>query len=144
MRKIALGLMIVVALAAVSVPAFAGKRGSSSVTGTIELVSTARLAEDQASPAYGEAVGFRTSVSGSLASKSMVYVNVVCLQGSAVVYQASGPQGSPFTMADQDGQGLEWDGGAADCVGALVYRVEQGKNVTISYLAHEDFAVAAG
>jgi hypothetical protein len=136
-------MLAVASIAFVAAPAHAGKPGSAPLTGTIELVGPARVAAtDTAWPAYGDAVDFRTTVSGTVGPKTTIYVNVVCLQGSTVVFQSSGPQGTTFTLADQAGQGLEWNGAAADCIGSLVVREEKGRNVTISYIAQQGFAVA--
>ena len=142
-RRMIFAMLAVASIAFVAAPAHAGKPGSAPLTGTIELVGPARVAAtDTAWPAYGDAVDFRTTVNGTVGPKTTIYVNVVCLQGSTVVFQSSGPQGTTFTLTDQAGQGLEWDGAAADCIGSLVVREEKGRNVTISYIAQQGFAVA--
>jgi hypothetical protein len=138
-----LAMMGLMALGLIAQPALAGKTSGTAITGTIDLVNATRVAStDTAWPRYGDVVGFQTSVTGRLAAKSTVYVNVVCLQGTTVVYQASAPQGESFSLADQAGQGLEWDGTAADCIGSLVYRVDTGKTATITYLAQDAFSVS--
>lgn len=140
-RRTIFPMLGLLAIALVAQPALAGKPSAAPLTGTIDLAAPARVAADVTWPRYGDVVGFATSVSGSVAAKSMVYVNVVCLQGGTVVYQASAPQGATFDLVDQAGQGLEWDA-AADCIGSLVYRVDKGQTTTIAYLDQESFGVA--
>ena len=54
------------------------------------------------------------------------------------------PVGSSYPLRqDQAGQGLEWNGQSADCSGTLVYRVINGKNVSITYLDTTLFHVEA-
>lgn len=122
-----------------------GGGGGNEVTGTIDLMS-AEAADAGAAPAgphYGGTVEFDTVVTGDLANKSSVYITVVCTQDDTVVYQYSGPEGTVFPLADQAGQGLEWDGGAADCSAMLVYRVDKGRTTTINWLDVEEFAALA-
>jgi hypothetical protein len=113
--------------------------GKSAVTGTIDL--SASVTASFAGPAYGGDVSFLTSVSGKLSRHSRVYVTVVCLQEGNVVYQWSADPGFTFPLEDQAGQGLEWDGGDADCSATLVYREQKGKNTTIQFLDDTLFAV---
>jgi hypothetical protein len=121
-----------------AVPAQAAPSGP---TGSIELAQVTSLV-DRSWPRYGDSVFFETRVSGRLAAKSRVYVSVVCVQGVTVLYQWSADPSFTFPLVDQAGQGLEWDGGAASCTAALVYRVESGKQPSISYLDQTAFAVA--
>ncbi|MDH3707020.1 MAG: hypothetical protein OES57_13200 [Acidimicrobiia bacterium] len=119
-----------------------GGGGGSEVTGTIDLMPTAG-AEAGAAPAgphYGGTVEFDTTVNGDLAKKSSVYITVVCMQDDTVVYQYSGPEGTVFPLADQAGQGLDWDGGAAECSATLIYKVDKGRTTTINWLDIEEFA----
>lgn len=99
-------------------------------TGTISL--------DQPTPHYGDTVTFTTTT--DVPHKGFTYTNVVCSQGTTVVFQSSV---APFTLTDQAGQGLEWDGQAAECIGSLVYRVDKGPNTTITYLDQMSFHVDA-
>jgi len=139
-RRISLAALI---LALTAGPALAGKPGSGGgVTGSIELASPARTAEAGAWPRYGDSVAFSTSVEGRLAPHSRVYVLVVCLQGDKVVYQWSGDRDFAFPLSDQEGQGLEWDGGAASCSATLVYFVDRHED-EITYLDSTTFDAAA-
>jgi hypothetical protein len=141
LKRLSLALLAAASVAVVSTPAFAG---SSGVTGTISLGGANKTAATTSAwPAYGDTVGFATTVQGKASPKGNVYVTTVCLQGSTVVYQASGAAGSDFALSDQGGQGLDWNGGAANCIAVLVYRVDGGKGTsTITYLAQTTFDVA--
>jgi hypothetical protein len=137
------GLVLVLAAA----PALGAKGGNkgSEVTGSIALHSdTARLADAEAGPLYGTEVSFDTEVSGTMAPKSDVYVTVVCLQNDTVVYQYSGGVDAAYPLADQAGQGLEWDGGDADCSATLIYSVRKGKSFDLTWLDVEEFLVVGG
>ncbi len=131
------GLVLVLAAA----PAFAAKGGNDKVgvTGSITLQSAARLAAGTSGPSYGDTISFDTNVDGKLSPKATVYITVVCTQGDTVVYQYSGAPNSAFPLADQAGQGLEWDGGEADCSATLIYRVPKGKSYDITWLDVERF-----
>ena len=136
------GLVLVLAAA----PAFGAKGGNKgdAVTGSIALHSdTARLAA-AAGPSYGSEVSFDTEVSGTMAPKSDVYVTIVCLQNDTVVYQYSGGIDAAYPLADQAGQGLEWDGGDADCSATLIYSVRKGKSFDLTWLDTEEFHVFGG
>ena len=110
----------------------------STVSGTIALRS------DLSSPSgvsYGDTVRFDTSVSGRMAPKGYLVISLVCVQDRNIVYQVSAwDLSAGFTLVDQDGQNLEWDGGPARCRGSLVYRID-GRNPTIEYLAEVLFQV---
>ncbi|NNE73317.1 MAG: hypothetical protein HKN26_06620 [Acidimicrobiales bacterium] len=145
-------VILALLLAFAAAPAAAAKGGNGKggggaggdVTGTIELMAVESDDGGAAvAPSYGSTVMFATDINGELSSKSSVYVTVVCMQGAEVVYQYSGSTTSAFLLFDQAGQGLEWNGGAADCSAALVHRVEKGKNTTITYLNTVEFAVAS-
>lgn len=112
------------------------------VTGTIELA--AATAERSAGPTYGSRVGFNVEISGSMAPKSQLYVTVVCLQNDVVVYQASADPDAEFALADQPGQGLEWDGGDAACSATLIYKVTKGKGYDLTFLDETGFKVTGG
>ena len=94
-----------------------------------------------ANPAYGDTVTFATSVNDA-DRNAQVYVTVVCLQGPRVVYQWSAEEGFAFPLADQDGDGLDWDGGPASGMAVLVHRVKHGKNVQLTNLARTTFEVS--
>ena len=109
-------------------------------TGTIELGSSeARLATSSLS--YGDDVGFTVTLDGKISKQARVYIAVVCLQCAEVVYQWSGDPGFTFPLIDQAGQGLDWDGGSADCTATLVHRVQKGKSAEITYLDYVNFWV---
>ena len=137
MKKLLVTAAIMGLVAVIAGPALAGGKGSS-VTGSIELASTARLAAG-AGPRYGDAVRFDTTVDGRLASNSKVYVTVVCSQGGNVVYQWSADPGFTFPLQDQ--AGLEWDGGAASCSATLIYRIYKKEDV-ITWLDQAVFEVS--
>lgn len=133
-------LVAAVALATVmATPALAAPGGP---TGTIELAQPAEFSAFDATtwPQYGDTVGFAVTVDGKVAKQARLYVTVVCSQGSTVVYQRSGAPDAGFPL--EDGQGLEWDGGASDCSATLIYRVDKGKNTVITHLDSTTFDVA--
>ena len=105
---------------------------------------TARLVTAEAGPRYGTEVAFDTAVSGTMAPKSGLYVTVVCLQRGTVVYQYSGDPDVSYPLADQAGQGLEWDGGDADCSATLIYSERKGKSFDLTWLDIEEFHVFGG
>jgi hypothetical protein len=76
-----------------------------------------------------------------VSSKSRTYVTVVCLQQSSVVYQWSANPDFAFPLQDQAGQGLEWDGGSANCSGTLINREDKGRKITIRLLDDAPFSV---
>jgi hypothetical protein len=123
-RRIAL-----VALAGVALSASPASAGGSTVTGTIEVAPS--IAPQMR---YGDTLYFSTTVEGRLASKSKVYVTVVCSQDGRLVYQWSGPRDYGFPLVDQAGAGLDWPGGAAWCEATLVYKVPTGRTYTYSWL----------
>jgi hypothetical protein len=134
------GLVLVLAAA----PALGAKGGNkgNEVTGSIALHSdAARLSDAAAGPSYGSEVSFDTEVSGTMAPKSDVYVTVVCVQNDTVVFQYSGGVDAAYPLADQAGQGLEWDGGDADCSATLIYSVRKGKSFDLTWLDVEEFHV---
>jgi hypothetical protein len=137
--------IVIASLLVATAPALAGS--SSTVTGSIALGSaTAATVQSggTSAVAYGGSAWFATSVSGKMASRSYVYVNVVCLQNGKVVYQASNLDvNAAFTLADQPGDALVWNGGAANCIGSLVYRIDYQKSSSISYLDKVNFDVVA-
>jgi len=137
------GLVLVLA----ATPAFGAKGGNKgdAVTGSIALhTDTARLAAAEAGPRYGTEVMFDTAVSGTMAPKSGVYVTVVCMQEKTVVYQYSGEPDEAYPLADQAGQGLEWDGGDAECSATLIYSVRKGKSFDLTWLDVEEFQAIGG
>jgi hypothetical protein len=145
MRKLLVATATVATFALLVTPAFAAKGGGGSVRGTIELdTPTGFAATSEESRSYGDSAHFLTTVEGKMGAKAYVYVTVVCLQGKTVVYQWSADPGFTFPLVDQDGQGLEWDGGDADCTGTLVYRDESGRTPTITFLDRTGFQVTAG
>lgn len=82
---------------------------------------------------YGGFVSFDTSI-GDI-GRGDLYITVVCTQGSNVVYQYSSYDlGFSFPLVDLGGQGLEWTGGSADCLGSLRYIEVRGKNHIIEEL----------
>jgi hypothetical protein len=118
------------------------------LSGTIDLATSERsafaaAAATSTTPSYGETVWFATTVNGDTKANSLLYVLVVCAQDGTVVYQWSGAPDFGFPLVDQTGQGLDWDGANADCTAALIYRVQKGKNVSISTLDRAYFAVSA-
>jgi hypothetical protein len=140
MRKLLLTAALVGLVAVVPGPAVAGGKGST-VTGSIELASGSRVASDgSTSPRYGQSVAFATTVEGRLASKSKVYVTVVCVQDGRVVYQWSADPGFTFPLQDQ--AGLEWNGGGASCSATLIYRIDRREDI-ITWLDQTSFDVAA-
>jgi len=114
-------------------------------TGTIDLKTsgTQQLSAPLGSTSYryGGNVEFQTSVNGRT-SGGTLYVSVVCLQGSNVVYQWSGDPAASYPLTDQAGDGLNWDGGAASCSGSLIYRVQKGKGFVFTTLDSVPFDVA--
>lgn len=142
MRRLVLMAAVAVMVMA-SIPALAAK--PSGVTGSIELMAapTALAASDAggADLAYGGYAEFDARVDGKMTNNSSVYVTVVCSQGSEVVYQWSAAADFAFPLHDQAGQGLEWDGGAADCSGSLIYKVDKGRKYTLTTLDTTTFSV---
>jgi hypothetical protein len=131
-RRIALITLASVALSAA--PALAG---GSTVTGTIDVAPS--IASQLR---YGDTVYFSTTVTGRLASKSKVYVTVVCTQDGRLVYQWSAARDLGFPLVDQAGAGLDWRGGAASCEATLVYKVPDGRSYAYYWLDQTTFAVA--
>jgi len=126
-----------VAATALSATALAGP---SPVTGSIDLASD--LSRSSV-PEYGDDVAFSTVVTGRMESKAYTYITTVCQQDGRVVYQWSSRDLSfAFPLVDQDGQGLEWVGGAAKCEAALVYRVDRKNAATIQTLDSVAFEVS--
>jgi hypothetical protein len=80
------------------------------------------------------------AIEGRVAKNSRIYVTVVCRQPD-VVFQASNWTDYTFTMTDLAGQGLVWDGSAADCTASLIYRVDKGRQVVHTILDDVPFAV---
>jgi hypothetical protein len=139
-----MALALVVALGTIGAStAFAAKPGG--LVGDIELAGavTDGVGAYAAPTAlkYGGAASFEASVTGTMAPKGYLYITVVCTQGSTVVYQWSSLDlDFAFPLVDQAGQGLEWDGSAADCGGYLIYRVD-GRNPLIQTLDATAFFV---
>lgn len=139
-RKTKILLLAALILVFAGAPALAA-RGGDPVTGTIALhrEAGATLAANNDGVTYGESITFDTTVGGKMAPKSTVYITVVCLQGDAVVYQYSANLDAAFPLADQPGQGLDWDGGDADCSATLIYKVRKGKSYDLTWLDTTDF-----
>ena len=115
-------------------------------TGTIDMLTTdvSDLGTfKSAAPSYGSSVQFSTSVSGRLASQSTVYVTVVCIKDSVVVYQNSGDPSSTFVLEDQIGDNLNWTGSDAECQSGLIYRAQKGKSYEYTLLDTVSFHVDA-
>ena len=130
-------LIAALALFALALPATAAPEPPS---GTIDVdTSSARLAA--ATLSYGDDVGFTVTLDGKISKQARVYVSVICLQGSEVVYQWSGDPSFTFPLVDQAGQGLDWNGESADCTAALIHRVQKGKAAVITYLDYVNFWV---
>jgi hypothetical protein len=98
-----------------------------SVTGTIDLdLSGARTTAVSPSLRFGDSAHFQTTADGRLDAKGYLYISVVCFAGNAFVYQAASRDlGYSFPLVDQSGQGLQWDGQAADCEAWLNYRIDK-------------------
>ena len=115
MRKLTFPLALIALVAVLAGPAHAGKPAG--VSGSITLdtggISTSAAPSTVPTLKYGGEAHFKATVQGRLASGSTIYVTVVCTQGSTVVYQWSADESFSFPLADQAGQGLEWDGNAA-------------------------------
>jgi hypothetical protein len=139
------GLILVLATA----PALAarggnGGNGGGAVTGAIALHTDGFTARAALGPTYGDTISFDTDVSGKTSPKSTIYVTVVCTQGDAVVYQYSGAPDATYPLADQAGQGLEWDGDDADCSATLIYKVPKGKAYELTWLDVAEFHAYSG
>ena len=136
-----IGLVLVLGVA----PALAGKGGNgngggnNAITGSIALMADGAARAAAAGPTYGDTVMFDTTVEGKMAPKSRVYITVVCFQGGDVVYQYSGAADASYPLTDQAGQGLEWDGGEADCEARFIYEVAKGKGYDRQWLDADDF-----
>jgi hypothetical protein len=126
-----------VAASAFSASAMAGPPG---VTGSIDLATDlSRIS----APQYGGDVAFSAVVAGRMESKAYTYITTVCQQDGRVVYQwSSRDLNFAFPLTDQNGQGLEWSGGAATCEAALVYRVDRKNGATIQTLDSVAFDVS--
>lgn len=125
-------------------PAHAARQQAPTGTIDVMLPETSGVADLEASTAgpaavYGQNVEFETTLEGQVSNKAMVYITVVCMQGTDVVYQSSGARDASFPMTDQPG--LEWDGGDASCEGWLIYRVDKGKSAEITMLDMVSFDV---
>ena len=135
---------IVLTMLALAAPAGAGRND---VAGDIWVdmsesgVAAAAASSGDAWGTYGEPISFGHRLTGKISKQARIYVSVVCTQDDQVVYQWSANPDFDFPLVDQAGQGLEWDGGDADCTASLVYRVKKGKNVEITYLDTEAFHV---
>lgn len=136
-----LGTMTIALVVLMATPAMAAP---ASVTGSISLDTPEARTLSAPSMSYGDTVHFATAVEGKTAKKARVYVSVFCTQGDTVVYQWSADADFGFPLADQQGQGLEWDGQAASCEAWLVYRVMKGKTAEITYLDQVSFDVSGG
>jgi hypothetical protein len=143
MKKLTFPLALIALVGVLAGPAHAGKTSGVSGSITLDTGGSTMLAASSTLPElkYGGEAHFKATVQGRQASGSTVYVTVVCTQGSTVVYQWSADPSFSFPLTDQAGQGLEWNGNAADCSGSLVYRQQNGKNVTITYLDTTAFKV---
>jgi hypothetical protein len=118
---------------------------ASGPTGSIDVASAgvaARTAGASTGLQYDGTVAFDTSVEGKISSKARVYVTVVCWQGDQIIFQYSADPDFAFPLTDQAGQGLEWNGGDADCEAWLLYRVEKGRSAEITMLDMVEFHVA--
>jgi hypothetical protein len=109
-------------------PAFAAP--PSGPSGTITLSN---------SPKFGQDAVIHATADGKISAKASIYVSVACSQGADLVYLSSRTSSTGdyiFPLADQAGQGLNWEnGGDADCEAWLIYRVEKGKSSEITVLA---------
>ena len=84
-----------------------------------------------------------------MAPKGYLANSVVCVQnitpeqpkGKIVYLSSTRDLSAGFELVDGLGNGLEWDGGPASCIGTLVYLID-GRNPTIEYLAEVLFEVA--
>lgn len=114
--------------------------GAPSVSGTIDLQG----GDQRTSPlTYGTDVAFAASVSGKVDAKASTYITVVCQQEGHVVYQWSSQDlAFNFPLVDQAGQGLDWDGTAAECQAALTYRIDRKNAAVIQTLDTVTFGVA--
>ena len=146
LRIAALTLVVTVAAAMSAGPVLGAKPDKNTgggLTGNIELAGDAALRSAPSAMTYGSTVAFDATVSGKMAPSGYVHVMVVCEQAGNVVYQwSSRDLDFAFPLVDQTGDGLEWNGDAADCSGWLVYRDGKKRNPTILYLDHTDFAVS--
>jgi hypothetical protein len=143
-------MLFVIAFAAIgaAVVAFtsaAGKGGSSSVTGTIEMVENAGTLK------YGDTVSFKTTISGKVSPNSYFYTKLVCRQGTTVVYHRSAaifdqngqPIAATYSLTDQGDPNLFWDGKAATCSVLFHDLNEKGtKNLELYTLDSIQFDVA--
>ena len=132
--------LAVFAFASISLTSTAGA-ARSAVSGTIALHSDPSTLSSPSGVSYGDTVRFDTSVSGRMAAKGYLANSVVCLQDGHIVYLSSTVDLSAgFELVDGLGNGLEWDGGPASCLGTLVYLID-GRNPTIEYLDQTVFEV---
>jgi len=144
MRKtiVRLGVGALAATALTTSTTFAAPPGPS---GTLQLASEATVARTSEGTTgtltYGESADFVATVDGKVSKQARIYVRVLCRQGGAIVYQYSADPDHSFPLLDQAGQGLDWDGGAADCEASLIYRVEKGRSAELSILDTTEFAV---
>lgn len=148
MSRFPLAIAITVALSLLfTSAASAAPKRDGGPSGTIALATAGADTESFAasssdSPSYGDTVWFDTTVEGKTASNSMIYILLACWQDGVVVYQSSAAPDSGFPLVDQGSTQLEWHGGGADCTASLIYRVEKGKNVSITVLDQTHFAVS--
>jgi hypothetical protein len=86
---------------------------------------------------YGDHVSFDFSMSGKMAKNYYLTIRVTCTQGDTVVYKWFGQPDFAFPLINQGGNTMYWDGGAAECEGALRYFA----NNRLSIVATTTFSV---
>jgi hypothetical protein len=106
-------------------------------------VGTIILTDPSINLKYGNTVTFITTTAGKMNPKGYLYVRVICSQDNKVVYQSSSRNLKfPFLLTDQTGDGLDWNGGPADCQADLIYSTNGNRNTVIQLLDSVKFPVS--
>lgn len=127
---------------------FASSAAQPTVSGTITLRPDSTLV-------YGGVLKVDAVVAGKLSPRGHSYIRTICrdplqsLYGSSlIVYQWSKDvtegMAEGFSLIDQEGQNLQWDGQSVMCEAELLYQIEGSRNTTLLTLASTgEFSVAS-
>jgi hypothetical protein len=92
---------------------------------------------------YGDTITYDTFFSGipTDSENVQVYINTVCFQDAALVFQTSTREGEPIYLYDQNEKRIEWNGERASCSATLLFREVTKDSVQVGVLNTFDFIV---
>lgn len=131
-RARTMALLAAVAIVATAIFAVTAEAAPPMPEGCISLTSCATAeaaAVNDPTVAFGSSVTFDYSLTGKMAKKYRLSIQVTCRQGSTPVYNWFGQPDFAFPLYSPPGDMYDWRGGDADCTAFLHYSTRSHRDI---------------